>query len=52
MRERIGGQELKYRREEEPACPVMAPVADALEGWLMPYSPLSFGSRVIVKSGI
>ena len=35
IRKVLAGQEPKYRRErEEPACPVMDPVAGIVEGWL------------------
>ena len=30
----LAGQEPKYRREKEPVCPVMDPVAGIVEGWL------------------
>ena len=34
VRKVLAGQEPKYRREKEPACPVMDPVAGIVEGWL------------------
>ncbi len=34
VRKALAGQEPKYRREKEPACPVMDPVAGIVEGWL------------------
>src|SRR2546429_7682125 len=34
IRKVIGEKEPKYRREKEPACSVMDPVAAVVEGWL------------------
>ena len=34
VRKVLAGQEPKYRREKEPACPVMDPVAGIVEAWL------------------
>ena len=34
VRKVLAGQDPKYRREKEPACPVMDPVAGIVEGWL------------------
>ena len=34
VRKVLDGQELTYRREKAPACPVMDPVAGIVEGWL------------------
>ena len=34
VRKALGGQEPRYRREKEAACPVMDPVAGIVEGWL------------------
>ena len=34
IRKVLAGQGPKYRREKEPACPVMDPVAGIVEGWL------------------
>ena len=34
VRKVLAGQEPRYRREKEPACPVMDPVAGIVEAWL------------------
>ena len=34
VRKALAGQEPKYRREKEPKCPVMDPVAGVVDGWL------------------
>ena len=34
VRKVLAGQEPKYRREKEPACPVMDPVAGIVDAWL------------------
>ena len=34
IRKVLAGKEPKYRREKEPACPVMDPVAGVVDGWL------------------
>ncbi len=34
VRKVLAGQEPKYRREKEPACPVMDPVARIVDAWL------------------
>ena len=34
IRKALAGQEPKYRRQKEPSCPLMDPVADLVDGWL------------------
>ena len=34
IRKVLAGEEPKYRRQKEPACPVMDAVAGVVDGWL------------------